>query len=181
MTDKRQITYRDIPHSDAVNTHIEEKLDKLMQFCNKIISCHVVVEYANKNQHTGNLYNVRLTITVPNKELISKHNETEDLYVSIRDAFKDMVIQLEHYEEQLTGQVKNHQPVILSGKIARMFSGDGFGFIENDEGEEFYFNAGHVAHPSFEKLTIGMPVQFVEYDGINGPQAHRVKLIERTE
>jgi ribosomal subunit interface protein len=178
MTASRQITFRDIPHSEAIKTHIDEKIDKLTQFCDKILSCHVVVEFANKNQHQGNLHNIRITLTVPGKELVSKHNETEDLYVSIRDAFADITRQLESYEEHIRGQVKNHESVVLSGKIARLFNGDGFGFIENGEGEEFYFNAGHVVHPTFEKLTVGMPVHFVEHNGNDGPQAHRIKLID---
>lgn len=179
MTVSHQITFRDIPHSDAIKAHIEEKIEKLGQFCGKMLTCHVVVEYANKSQHHGNLYNARLTVHAPGKELVSKHNETEDLYVSIRDAFEDMVRQLESYEEQLHGQTKNHQSAVLSGKIARLFNGDGFGFIESGDGEEFYFNAGHVLHPTFEKLAVGMPVYFVEHDGNDGPQAHRVKLIEK--
>lgn len=178
MTVSRQITFRDIPSSEAVKTHIEEKIDKLTHFCDKIVACHVVVEYANKGQHRGNLHNVRLSVDVPGKELITKHNEAEDLYISIRDAFEDMVRQLENYEEQIHGIVKNHQSVVLSGKIARLFNGDGFGFIESGDGEEFYFNAGHVLHPSFEKLAVGMPVHFVQHEGNDGPQAHRVKLIE---
>lgn len=178
MTVSHQITFRDIPTSDAVKAHIEEKIEKLTQYCSKIVSCHVVIEYSNKNQHQGNLYNLRLTVTVPGKELISKHNETLDLYISIRDAFEDMVRQLESYEEQMKGQVKNHQTALLSGKIARLFNGDGFGFIENEQGAEFYFNASHVLEPSFEKLAIGMPVHFVEHSGGEGPQARRVRMID---
>lgn len=180
MTVSRQITFRDIPHSDAIKNHLDEKIDKLAQFCEKIISCHVVVELASRSQHQGNLHNIRITLTVPGKELISKHNETEDMYISIRDAFADMTRQLECYEEQIHGQVKNHQAVILSGTIARLFNGDGFGFIESGDGGEFYFNAGHVVHPTFEKLTVGMPVHFVEHNGNDGPQAHRIKLIEKS-
>lgn len=180
MVINHQITFRDIPHSEAVKTHIDEKIEKLSQFSDRIISCHVVVELANKRKHQGNLHNIRLTVTVPGKELISKYNEREDLYVSIRDAFEDMVRQLETYEEHLRGEVKNHQTALLSGKIARLFNGDGFGFIESLDGTEFYFNAGHVINPSFDKLNVGMPVQFVEHNDVNGLQARRVKGIEET-
>lgn len=179
MTTSYQITFRDMPHSEAVKNHVEERIEKLSQFCDKIIACHVVVEFANKSQHQGNLHNIRLTLTVPGKELVSKFNEAEDLYVSIRDAFEDMMRQLESYEEHLHGQIKNHQTALLTGTVARIFNGDGFGFIENQEGEEFYFNAAHVLHPTFDKLAIGMPVQFVEHEDMNGLQARRVKLIEK--
>lgn len=173
-----QITFRDFPHSEAVETHLHEKIDKLQQFCHNIVACHVVLELANKNQHRGNLYDTRITITVPGKELVSKLNEDENMYVSIKTAFEDMTRQLENYVQQIHGDVKNHQPIV-SGTIVRLFNGDGFGFIEKTDGSEFYFNATHVVTPSFHKLSIGMPVHFVEGMGSDGPQAHRVKGLDQ--
>src|SRR3989338_7995123 len=168
-----QIAFRGIPHSEAIKTHIEEKVDKLQQFCANIISCHVVIEFSSKNQHQGNLHSTRITVTVPGKELVSTHNAAEDLYISVREAFDDMTRQLEDYIKLMRHEVKAHQP-ISSGRVARLFNGDGFGFIEDVNGEEFYFNATHVLHPTFNKLTVGMPVHFVEGMGADGPQAHRV-------
>lgn len=176
-----QITFRDLPHSDAVKSHLEERVAKLQQYCQNIVSCHVVVELANKNQHRGNLHNTRITVTVPGKELVSTHNEDEDMYVSIRTAFDDMTLQLESYVEHMQGQIKNHETAMLSGKIVRLFNGDGFGFIEGPDGTEFYFNANHVLEPEFHKLTIGMPVHFVRGMGTDGPQAHRIKQAEKSE
>lgn len=170
-----QITFRGLDHSEAVKEHIEEKTNKLQQFCHNMIACHVVLEFENKNQHRGNLHNTRLTITVPGRELVTTHNDHEDLYVSIRMAFDDMTRQLEEYIRDLRDG-KNHQPMIY-GKIVRLFNGDGFGFIESEDGTEFYFNANHVAHPDFHKLSVGMPVHFVQEMGHDGPQAHRVKVI----
>ncbi|WP_280522012.1 hypothetical protein [Candidatus Coxiella mudrowiae] len=41
-----------------------------------------------RNQHQGKLYNVRINLTLPGKELIVNRNAEEDLYLSIRDAFE---------------------------------------------------------------------------------------------
>ena len=172
-----QITFRGLPHSEPVKEHIQEKINKLEHFCRSIIACHVVVEFENKNQHRGNLHNTRVTIAVPGKELISTHNENVDMYLSIRVAFDDMTRQLEEYVSDLRDG-KNHQPLTY-GKIVRLFNGDGFGFIESEDGTEFYFNANHVAHPDFHKLSVGMSVHFVEEMGHDGPQAHRVKLVDK--
>lgn len=173
-----QMTFRGLSHSDAIKEHIQEKVDKLQHFCSSIIACHIVVEFENKNQHRGNLFNTRVTVTVPGKELVSTHNENEDMYVSIRDSFDDMTRQLENYINDLR-EGKNHQPMVY-GKIVRLFNGDGFGFIESEDGTEFYFNANHVAHPDFHKLSVGMHVHFVGEHSHDGPQAHRVKVIEKT-
>src|SRR3990167_3581314 len=172
-----QITFRGLDHSDAVKEHIEEKIDKLQQFCQNIVACHVVVEFENKNQHRGNLNNTRVTLAVPGKELVATHNENKDMYLSIRSAFDDMTRQLEEYIKDLRNG-KNHQAMIY-GKIVRLFNADGFGFIESDDGTEFYFNANHVAHPDFHKLSVGMPVHFVQEMGHDGPQAHRVRKVEK--
>ncbi|MCX7121906.1 MAG: ribosome-associated translation inhibitor RaiA [Gammaproteobacteria bacterium] len=168
-----QITFRGLTHSDAVKTHIDERIDKLQQYCDSIIACHVVVEYENKNQNRGNLHNTRLTLTIPGKELVSTHNDDEDMYVSIRTAFDDMTRQLESHVELLQEHVKNNQ-TLLSGKVIRLF--DDFGFIEGNDGNEFYFNAKHVAHPVFDKLTVGASVHFIESTGTSGPEARHVKI-----
>lgn len=173
-----QITFRNLAHSDAVKDHIQEKIDKLNQFCQSMIACHVVVEFENKNQHRGNLHNTRINVTVPGKELVSTRNEAEDLYISIRTAFDDMTRQVEEYIRDMR-EGKSHQ-TLIHGKIARLFNGDGFGFIEAENGSEYYFNANHVSHPDFHKLSVGMPVHFVEEMGHDGPQAHRVKLVDKT-
>jgi ribosomal subunit interface protein len=172
-----QITFRGLPHSDAVKEHIEEKIAKLQHYCKNIISCHVVTEFENKNQRRGNLYNTHIIITVPGKELASTHNEDTDLYISIRVAFDDITRQLEEYVRDLRDG-RNHQSLIY-GKIVRLFNGDGFGFIESEDGTEYYFNANHVSHPDFHKLSVGMPVHFIQEMGHDGPQAHRVKLVDK--
>ena len=45
-----QITFRGIPHSDAVEAKIREKAGKLDRFCSHIMSCRVAVEA--EHQHT---------------------------------------------------------------------------------------------------------------------------------
>ncbi len=176
-----QITFRDnLENTPAVEKHIQEKVDHLQHYCQNLIACHIVVELANKNQNNGNQYNTRLTLTVPNKELISTKNEDENLYASIKTGFEDLIRQLEEYNNQMHGQVKNHKPV-LSGKVARIIYGEDFGFIECADGNEYYFNTGNLVSGSLDKITIGTPVHFVEFTGNEGLQAHRVKVVENSE
>lgn len=173
-----QISFKDnAPHSDAVENHIREKAENLQRYCKNIISCHVVMELTSKNQTTGNLYNARITLTVPGKELVSTLNENENMYLSIKTAFEDLERQLEEYNRQMHGQVKNHKPV-LSGKVARLFNGEGFGFIEGIDGTEFYFNINNLVTGTFDKLAVGTPVHFIEFTGEEGLQAHRIKVLE---
>jgi len=96
-----QITFRDMERSDAMETHIREKADKLKQFFADIVSCRVVVEQAAKHQQQGKPFNVRIELGVPGKTLIIDKQVHEDAYVALRDAFDAAKRQLEDYARQL--------------------------------------------------------------------------------
>jgi ribosomal subunit interface protein len=88
-----QISFRDIPHSAAVEEKIREKMDKLEQYHDKITSCRVVVEAPHKSGHKGTLYHVRVDLTLPGEEIVvardpKDHHAHEDVYVAIRDSFE---------------------------------------------------------------------------------------------
>ena len=174
-----QVTFRDVKHSSEVDAHLHEKSAKLHQFADNIISCHVVIEYASKQQQTGNLYNTRIVVNVPGKELVSTHNHNENMYLSIRDGFSDMIRQLEEYSRILHGNIKRHTPII-EGTVARVFD-KGFGFIETANGDEYYFNEDNVIHPKFGTLKVGEHVRFIEHMGDQGMQAHRISAHRRDE
>jgi len=169
-----QIVFRNMPPSDAVETHIREKVEKLESFYSHIIGCKATVEIAGKHKHQGNLFNVRLDITVPGSELAVNRDMHEDLYVALRDAFDAAKRQLEDYGRRQRGDTKIHEGE-LHGHVARIFQ-DGFGFIETSDGQEFYFNRDNVVHPDFDKLEVGSEVQFIEEASGEGLQAKRVSV-----
>jgi ribosomal subunit interface protein len=105
-----QITIRGIEHSDALETHIRNKADKLDEFFDHIMSCRVVVEVPHKHHHQGKQFNVRLDIGVPGSEIAVNRDHAEDVYVALRDAFDAAKRQLEDYVRKMRGDVKTHQP-----------------------------------------------------------------------
>jgi ribosomal subunit interface protein len=105
-----QITIRDMEHSEALETHIRDKVNKLDEFFDRIMSCRVVVEMPHKHHHQGKHFNVRLDIGVPGSELVVNRDHAEDVYVALRDAFDAAKRQLEDYARKMRGDVKTHQP-----------------------------------------------------------------------
>jgi ribosomal subunit interface protein len=173
-----QITTRDIPHSEALESHIRQKAEKLETFYPQIMGCRIVVEVPHKHKHQGNLFNVRLDITVPGKELVVTREPNEDVYVALRDAFDAAKRQLEDYGRRQRGEVKAHAPV-LHGKVVRLMPEEGYGFVETSDGQELYFHRENLANNNFEQLEEGSEVQFLEDIGSEGFQAKRVSTGRR--
>ena len=104
-----QITIRGIEHSDALETHIRDKADKLDEFFDRIMSCRVVVEVPHKHHHQGKQFTVRIDIGVPGSEIVVNRDHAEDVYVALRDAFNAAKRRLEDYARKIRGDVKTHQ------------------------------------------------------------------------
>lgn len=168
-----QITLKNIPHSEAVEAKIKEKIEKLDQFSDRIMSCRVIVEESQRSKHQGKLFAVRIDITIPGKELVVNRIEHEDLYVAVRDAFDAAKRQLEEHARRRRGVVKTHQEPPC-GRVVKLFPFDGYGFIETNDGREIYFHRNSVIEPSFDRLEEGAEVAFIEEQGKEGPQAVRV-------
>lgn len=177
MQTQPQITFRDIPHSEAIEQSIQEHILQLENLSDKIIACHVVVEQAQKKQHQGKLYAIKILLDVPKKQIVSNHNQNEDIYVAIRDAFKDTERMLKEYVRTLHGDVKQHA-VELQGQIARLIQDEQYGFIADATGEEYYFHSNNVHHPAYERLNVGDKVSFIAIQADEGLQAHRVCLAD---
>lgn len=175
-----QLTIRDIPESTAIEAKIRQQVEKLGHFCDRIVSCRVVVEAAQKHKHQGKLYTVRIDLTVPGKELVVNRILNEDLYVAIRDAFRAARRQLEDYMHREHGTVKSHTETRY-GKIVRLFPQENYGFIEAHDGAEYYFHASNVMKPKFEDLKIGIMVEFLETAGGDGLQANHIIVHENIE
>jgi ribosomal subunit interface protein len=170
-----QITLKNVPHSEAVEAKIRDKMTKLDQFSDRVMSCRVTVEESQRRQHQGKLFSVHIDITVPGKELVVNRVENEDLYVAVRDAFDAAKRQLEEHTRKRRGDVKTHLE-LPRGKVVKIFPFDGYGFIVTNDGREIYFHRNSVIEPDFDRLEEGAEVSFLEEQGKEGPQAVRVAV-----
>jgi ribosomal subunit interface protein len=90
-----QITFRDMPRSDALDAHIRQKAAKLEAFHPRITSCRVTVEEIARHQHQGREFQVRVDVRAPgHQEFVVNRDHAEDPYVAVRDAFDAMARQL---------------------------------------------------------------------------------------
>ena len=174
MQNALQVTFRDMPASEALEARIREKAAKLEQFHPRITSCRVTVEESHRHHSQGRHFGVRIAIRVPgNEEIVSNMHHHEDPYVALRDAFGAVRRRLEEVARETRGDVKLHDTP-GHGKVARVFAEEGFGFIQTADGRDLYFSRDNVVHPRFEDLGPGAEVQFIEEAASEGAQAKRV-------
>ena len=103
-----------MPSSDAVETRVREKADKLTRFYDRIVNCRVVIEMPQRHKHQGKLHSVRIDLSVPGAELVANHAQDEDVYVALRDAFAAITRQLEEFARKQRGEVKTRANVGVS-------------------------------------------------------------------
>jgi ribosomal subunit interface protein len=168
-----QITARNLSLSEAQETAIREKAEKLDQFYDKIMACRIMVEAPHRHQNKGILYHVRIDLTVPEAELVVKREAHEDIYVAIRDAFDAMRRKLQDYTRRRRGETKNHVP-LPNARISKLFPDENYGFLVSPDGREVYFHRNSLVEGEFEKLKTGTEVRFREEQGVKGPQATAV-------
>ena len=63
------------------------------------------------------------------------------------------------------------------GKVKKVISDKGFGFIEGD-GEDMFFHHSSVEGVSFEELQEGQMVEYEVGSGPKGPRAEHVRLVD---
>jgi ribosomal subunit interface protein len=81
-----QITFRSMPDSPTVEYLVNKYYKKLKRSYNKISRCHAVVDFAHKNKRKDKIFSIRLDLSLPGKELVSK-KQNENIYLAIRDGF----------------------------------------------------------------------------------------------
>ena len=104
-----QVAFDGVQHSDAVEARIREEVEKLEQFNDRIVSARVIVAKPQRRHHKGDTFHVRIYLVVPELPEIAVSREPsadgahEDVYVTIRDAFKTARRQLQDTAAKRTG------------------------------------------------------------------------------
>jgi cold shock CspA family protein len=177
-----EIDFQGMSPDDAIRDTANGYIAELENRFGRITACRLVIRAPGGHHRTGGLFEINIHLTLPDgKEVVAsrtphRDERHSDLAFALHDAFKHARRQLQDQVRHLEGQVKTHiAPPI--GIVARIDQGQGFGFIEDDDGREIYFHQNSVLDGKFGQLKPGMRVTFAEERGDKGPQASTVKLM----
>jgi ribosome-associated translation inhibitor RaiA/cold shock CspA family protein len=159
-----QITFRHMDPSPALEARIRQRAGELDQFFDRITAVRVVVECQNPRHHQGNVFEVRIDLVLPGREIVvgresGMNHAHEDAHVAVRDAFDAARRQIEDYARDRRDMVKVHA-VPDHGRIVRLLPDRDCGFIETSSGE-VYFHRNSVSGNGYDRLEVGAEVRFV--------------------
>ena len=105
-----QITFRDIPTSEAVEAKIRKHVERLERFADRATSLHVIVSSPHARpqgaSHKGRLYQFTLELLLPTGDIVVRQDDDnnrahEDIYVAMRDAFAALERRTHEHLEKL--------------------------------------------------------------------------------
>ena len=73
-----QVTFRGLEATEALTRAVEDRANDLDRYYNKIQSCRVMVESSHRSQRQGNLYHVRVRLTVPVEEIVVSRDPADE-------------------------------------------------------------------------------------------------------
>lgn len=173
MQTEPTISFHNMDKSEVDEEHIRAKIHDLDTIHPRIVGCRVVVDAPHRHGHKGRLYEVRIDVALPGKD-ISVSRDTghdhahEDINVAIYDAFVVAKRLLEDRMQLMSAHRHKAHPEAIHGRVDRIFAEEGFGFIEAENGEEVYFQQDSLTKSAWPKIKPGTRVRFKIKSGDKG-------------
>jgi cold shock CspA family protein/ribosome-associated translation inhibitor RaiA len=176
-----EIAFHNLEKSETVENRVRERVAKLEKLFPRLVACRVVVEAPHRQHQKGNIYRVRIEMSVPGDDLVvsKEPNRAQerfadpDIYAVLKDSFDTAERMLKDYKAKQSGDTKVHDTP-MHGHIMRTNPANDFGFLRNSQGSQLWFHRNAVLNEQLENLAEGDPVHYVEVLGETGPQASKV-------
>jgi cold shock CspA family protein len=179
-----EISLGDVPNREEVERLVRERVERLERYSGRITRCRVSVEAPHRHRTKGQLWHVRVDLTLPGREVVVRRDPParrshEDVQAALRDAFDAARRQIQDHVRTRRGQTKEHA-VPPHGRVVRLFPEEGYGFVMTADGRELYFHRHAVLEDrGFDRLEVGTEVRFSEETGEKGPQATSLRPVGR--
>jgi cold shock CspA family protein len=174
-----EVAFRNVELTEPLKEQVRAGIRELERVFDRLTSCRIMVEQPDQRHRRGNLYHVRIDLTMAGSEIVvsrspAEHREHEDLRQALGEAFDRAKRALVELARKQRGDIKSHEAP-AHGRVTRL-SPD-YGFIVASDGHEVYFHRNSVVRGDFEQLEEGAEVRYVVESGEEGPQASTVHVV----
>ncbi len=109
-----KVDYKNFEEHLELNPIIEEQVERLEKYFDRITSCHVVVSKPHNRHQNGHVYHVHIDLHIPGSVIAvtrepERDERHDDIGIAIRDAFKTCKRKLQDYTDRLRHDVKSHE------------------------------------------------------------------------
>ncbi|MGJ3252720.1 MAG: HPF/RaiA family ribosome-associated protein [Elainellaceae cyanobacterium] len=180
-----EISYRHVDKTEALESLIREKVEKLEDVCDHISSCRIAIEKPHEHPSSGTPYRVRIDLRVPPGHELAvdkspgQGTQYQPLETLIREAFDAARRQLIELNERQHREVKHHDDQSMGAIVTKLFPEDDYGFIKTLDGREVYFHRNSVLNNDFDRLEIGTGVRIFATLRQKGLQASTVQIVNK--
>lgn len=89
------LCFQNMPEIKSIRRHVEREVDKLNKTFIGIEKCKVIIELPYHHRYPGNIYNLKIELTIPEDKLIvtrspSVRGDESNLFNIIHEAFDEM-------------------------------------------------------------------------------------------
>jgi len=163
---------------------IRENVSKLVPLTGPPVACRVRIERTKRFRNGGNPFRIRIRVGMPRGDEMSVERApcgirmNDPLSTSLLNAFA--VIRRRIAEAKISGNPSfARRPNMEYGAVvARLFREDGYGFLKTISGREIHLTRESVHCGGFDRMEPGTGVWFIEKEGIKGPWASYVRIID---
>jgi cold shock CspA family protein/ribosome-associated translation inhibitor RaiA len=186
-----EIAFHKIDKSDAAESEIRARVDKLEKLYGGLVGCRVRVDQRADKKRTPPV--VHIEMSVPGaKDLVVAYEperllqkfQNPNLANAISDAFDAAERQIVDFKRRreggATADYHDGQNQFL-GQVAELHPEDDHGFLMTKEGSLLYFHRNSLLNGDFNKLRRGDEVRYVEDMGDTGPTAAKVRPVTASE
>ena len=82
------VTFHDLPHSDAAEAAIHRWVTRLEHVHDRIVRCQVTVEQPHRRHRRGRPFEIHVVLEWWGETIATSRHHHEDIYVAIADAFR---------------------------------------------------------------------------------------------
>ena len=104
-----ELVLKNVENKDEIEAVVYEKLDKLEQVCDHVISCRVFVEQNPTHQHSKSSYHVRIDVRMPpHHEIVVKRDSGRNVHDNLATVVRESFIAARWQVEQIVDRQKKH-------------------------------------------------------------------------
>lgn len=125
-----RITFRDMPVSDEVEAKCWHEAQTLARLFDRIIACHVTIAESQTSHRRARLFEVRICLILPDRQLVVKREPSDrhaddDVDAAIRDGFNRMRRELMDYVQEVWGRMGDTTTATIKTLAQCMNAGQG--------------------------------------------------------